>query len=184
MKKTVYISVFSIIVLAQWIVPGNMIYQEERALKEGKAYKFRTQPIDPNDPFRGKYIVLNYEINSFKASCETWTGIEDVYVYIEEDENGYARATQVSQNKLDIEDDYVIAAKRSCYQGELRFGFPFTTYYMEESKAYDAELTMRRSQRDSTIQTCYARVYIKGEKAVLDDVFIDDISIAKYVEQH
>lgn len=184
MKKRGYITVFSIIVLVQWVVPGNMIWQEEKNLNDGKAYKFRTEPIDPNDPFRGKYIVLNFEIDSFRVNCDDWTGIEEVYVYIEEDNEGYAKATHVSPVLLNIDQDYVIANAWNCRQGELRFGFPFTTYYMEESEARDAELAVRNAQRDTSNRTCYALVYVREERAVLQDVLIDEVSIREYVEEH
>ncbi len=184
MKQTAYITVFCVIVLVQWVVPGNMIWQEENTIRHGKAYKFRTEPIDPNDPFRGKYIVLNFEVNSFQVNCPDWTGIEEVYVYIEEDAEGFARATHVSPKLLESDQDYVIANVWSCYHGELRFGFPFTTYYMEETKAYKAELAVGQAQRDTSGRTCYALVYIRGERAVLHDVLIDDVSVREYVEEH
>ena len=52
---------------------------------------------------------------------------------------------------------------------------------MEESKAYEAELTYRQSQRDTTKLT-YALVSIKNGDAVLKDVLIDGISIKEIVE--
>ncbi len=38
-------------VLAQLYVPASMIFRNERVIREGTAFKFKTAPIDPNDPF-------------------------------------------------------------------------------------------------------------------------------------
>ena len=55
--KTLYIFIlFIIVVCAQLFVPSQMIFQQEDVLKTGTAFKFKTQPVDPSDPFKGKYI--------------------------------------------------------------------------------------------------------------------------------
>ena len=54
--------------LAQLAVPGWMIYKHESVMREGAVYKFRTAPIDPRDPFRGEYVVLD-----FAAETGRWT---------------------------------------------------------------------------------------------------------------
>ena len=62
----------------------------------------------------------------------------------------------------------------------LAIDYPFDRYYMEESKAYDAELTYRKSQLD-TSQIAYALVSIKDGEAVLKDVLINGVSIREIV---
>ncbi|HMB62545.1 MAG TPA: hypothetical protein VKN36_05700, partial [Eudoraea sp.] len=59
--------------------------------------------------------------------------------------------------------------------------YPFDRFYMEESKANEAELTYRQSQRD-TSKITYALVRIKNGEAVLKDVMIDGISIRELVK--
>jgi uncharacterized membrane-anchored protein len=59
-KKTI-LPLFALTCLAQWFVPAQMIYDQEQVLREGKTYHFKTAPIDPSDPFRGKYITLSFE---------------------------------------------------------------------------------------------------------------------------
>ena len=65
----------------------------------------------------------------------------------------------------------------------LHFSLPFNEFYMEESKAYNAELAHRKAQRDSLPNNTYALVYIKDGEAVLDNVFINEIPIATFVEE-
>ena len=56
---------FILLVCAQLIVPGSMIWKKDMILVKGKSYKFLTAPIDPYDPFIGKYIVLNFREEAY-----------------------------------------------------------------------------------------------------------------------
>ncbi|MBD3630845.1 GDYXXLXY domain-containing protein [Cyclobacterium sp.] len=57
-NKKIVLPVFVLIALLQLYLPAKMILDREDILHKGKEYKFKTQPIDPNDPFRGKFIAL------------------------------------------------------------------------------------------------------------------------------
>jgi len=52
---------YLVAVLAQVAVPATMIWGRERTLAVGSVYKFRTQPVDPYDAFRGRYVSLRIE---------------------------------------------------------------------------------------------------------------------------
>ena len=58
--KKIIFPAFILLVLVQLFVPANMILEQEDILKNGTPYKFKTAPIDPYDPFRGKYVWLGY----------------------------------------------------------------------------------------------------------------------------
>lgn len=183
MTKKLASPVLVLLFLIQLFVPAQMIYEQEDALKSGRAYKFKTQPIDPSDPFRGKYIVLNYDLDSFKTE-EDWSMYRgNVYVYLRNDTEGYATIKTVSKTPLAITEDYVIAESNYNYGKQVNFDLPFNRFYMNESKAYDAEVSVRQAQRDTT-KTCYGLVYIKNGRAVLKNVFIDNIPIQQYVEEY
>ena len=167
----------------QLYVPAQMIYQQENTLTIGTAYKFKTRPIDPTDPFRGKYITLNYEVNSFQTD-EDWSDYSgSVFVYLVTDDEGFAQVKTVSKTLLDIDNDYVIAESNYNYGKTVHFNLPFNRFYMNENKAYDAEVSVREAQRDST-KTCYGIVYIKEGTAVLDNIFIDDVPIQQFIGQY
>ncbi len=79
-KAIVWIG-FALLVIVQWLVPGQLIWKKEKVLAEGVTYKFQSAPVDPNDPFRGKYIVLNFKENSLTVKKETGFNYgEKVYV--------------------------------------------------------------------------------------------------------
>ena len=184
--KTLYIFIiFIIVALAQLFIPAKMILDQEDILKSGTVYKFKTQPIDPSDLFRGKYITLNYDINSAESNDSLWYSKGDVYVYLEKDNLGFAELYKVRNELLDIENDYVIAEVGWYDRNtqKVNFNLPFNRFYMEEGKAKPAEDAYKKAQSDSLPNTIYGLVYIKDGKAVLNDVIVNDVSIAKYVEE-
>jgi uncharacterized membrane-anchored protein len=183
MKKVILTALLLVVFAAQWIFPLKMIYDSENVIANGKAYKFRTQPIDPSDPLRGAYITLNYEIQSFKTLEEDWVYGDDVYVSLTEDSLGFARVSAISKNKPANTTNFVVAKTRSYYKGLLNFQLPFNRFYMNEKKAYDAELAYLKVNRDSLPNNSYALVFVKEGKAVLADVLINGTSVAELKQQ-
>lgn len=184
--KTVHIFLIFIgLAIVQLFVPCQMIVSKEIVLKEGKKFKFKTRPIDPNDPFRGKYITLRYEESTVITKDTTWTRGDDVYVKLK-DSLGYAKIDEISKQEFADTDDYVKASVNWYYPHDekLSFNFDFDRYYMDENKAYDAELAHIEVLRDSVPDNdTYAVVYVKEGKAVLADVMINEVSIKDYVEK-
>ncbi|MGJ8590915.1 MAG: GDYXXLXY domain-containing protein [Aquaticitalea sp.] len=184
MKSVHLFLLFIVVAIAQLFVPAQMIFNLERTIEEGTSYKFKTQPIDPSDPFKGKYIRLNFEINSFATTDTIWNRNDEIYISLKNDSLGFA-AVQRIDLEAPATGDYV-KAKVDWYdfhEKTVNFTFPFDEFYMNEYKAYDAEIAHRKAQRDSDVNNTYALVYVKDGEAVLEDVFIDDIPIAEYVEK-
>ena len=185
--KTIYLFIlFTVVALAQIYVPSQMILNRESILKEGEVYKFRTQPIDPSDPFRGKYIALNYKITSYKTKDTLWERNEPIYVYLKKDSLGYAKIDKVIRNvDINSENDYVTAKVLwySIYDQQLTIEFPFNRYYMEESKAYDAEVAVRKTPNNTIKYSTYAVVHVKEGDAVLSDVLVNGIPIKDFVDK-
>ncbi len=183
-NKKLLLAAFILVALAQLYVPAKMILDRENILTSGIDFKFRTAPIDPNDPFRGKYISLQYENNVIEIQNEgDWLSGEDIYVILANDSNGFAKIESVSKTKPSDEVSFVKAKVSYVSDNgsqQLTVDYPFNRFYMEESKAYEAEQVYRESLPDST-QVAYALVKIKDGEAVLKDVLINDVSIRDIV---
>lgn len=182
--KTIHVfSLFVLVAIAQLFIPSQMIFHQERILETGTAFKFKTRPVDPSDPFKGKYIFLNYEINSIETTDSTWMRGEDIYLTITNDSLGFAMAEAVSRDIPQTSD--FVKTQVDWYdkaQEKLRFSFAFDEFYMNETKAYDAEVAHRVAQRDSDQNNTYALIFVKDGEAVLENVFINEVPIAEYVE--
>lgn len=184
-NKNILLTAFIVVAIVQLAVPAKMIWDKERILETGKEFKFETAPIDPSDPFRGKYIVLQYKENSIQVdSKDAWVEGEKIYVILKTDSKGFAAINNVSKEKPADNTDYVKAKVQfisGVHSKTIGISYPFDRFYMEESKAYDAERAHIESQLDST-KTTYALINIKNGDAVLKDVLIDGVSIAEIVK--
>ena len=184
-SKKIMILAFILVALVQIYVPAKVILDRAIVLRSGKEFKFKTAPIDPSDPFRGKYINLNFNENTFEIqNRENWANGETVFVLLTTDNNGFAKIRSVSKTKpLDNQDFLKAKVDFIIYDGsKLSIEYPFDRFYMEESKAYNAELTYNRTIRD-TSQVTYALVNIKNGESVLKDVMINGIPIREIVKQ-
>lgn len=179
--KPLILSLFILAAIAQLYVPTSMILDREDILEHGKVYKFRIQPVDPNDPMRGKYITLGFEDDYIEIQGDSsFLGVQEIFVIVEENDLGFATIKNINMDKPSDHMDYVKAkiSHVSYYEDTARIyiQYPFDRYYMEEFKVPLAEEVYFESARDSTSVT-WALVKIKDGEAVLQDVMIDGISI-------
>ena len=187
LNKKLLLPAFILVALFQLYIPAKMIWDREDVINTGKDYKFRTAPIDPNDPFRGKYINLSYTDNSIVVSeDQEWIPGESIYATVSTDTNGLAIISSISRNRPKKDLDFIKAKVGFITENnpkKLFIDYPFDRYYMEESKAYDAELLYRKVQAD-TNKITYALVSVKKGEAVLKDVIIDGTSIRELVKSN
>lgn len=201
--KIITVILFAIMCIAQWVIPAKMIYQSEDVIESGTLFRFETEPVDPSDPFRGKYITLSFK-EDFVEDTSKWTSGERAFVIFDQGEDGFARAVrivreppsdgsylhtkvlysnvlsspiEVSDSVLKLQEPPVRLAQMP---QRVYFSIPFDRFYLEESKAKMAEEQYRVSQRDTT-STTYGLVRIGQGQAVLVDVMIDDKSIVDIV---
>ncbi|MES2811586.1 MAG: GDYXXLXY domain-containing protein [Bacteroidota bacterium] len=176
---------FLVLALAQLAVPMQMIYHNNDIVQNGKIYKFKAQPIDPYDAFRGKYIHLNFN----ESTIYTKDSIADNKSYVAilgTDKKGFAKIAKLRQQPLPKE-DYITLSSIYSYrvsENDKRFyaniNFPFNRFYMNEYKVPKAEETYNSSVRD-TSKNVYALVAVKDGEAIIKDVLVDGVSIKDYV---
>jgi uncharacterized membrane-anchored protein len=168
---------------AQWYPPASMIFKSETTIDEGVEYKFKTRPVDPTDPFRGKYITLDFDAEQYSPRDTTelhLPGNEELYAVIATDSTGFAKIEKLLT--VPPEDQSYVALKLSYAYDQTAFlEFPFKRFYLEESKASEAEQLYWQSRRDSSI--IYAKVRIRDGDAKLVDVMVNDSSIVDIVER-
>lgn len=187
MKKIIF-GIFIIVCIVQLAVPAKMIWDKEKVISMGHEYKFRTAPVDPYDPFRGKYITLSFNAQQFtqENSDSLWQRDDDVYALLGLDSAGFAIVENILKNPPEgknISVDYIKAKIRNAYGNQVRIDFPFTRFYMEESKAKSAEEKYWEANARNSPKEAYALVYVKEGEATLKDVLIDGVSIREIARQ-
>lgn len=185
-SKVILLVVFIVVAIAQLYVPASMIIERNDILETGREYRFKTAPIDPNDPFRGKYVWLNFSDDAFDVTDTTvaWIAGETVFAVLVEDSIGMAQVKSIHREKPEGTDSYLKTTVRYVSENHVRvhLEYPFDRFYMEESKALPAEQAYdEASSNDESV--AYALVNIKNGEAVLKDVHIDGVSIREIVKQ-
>lgn len=180
-NKNSIITLFLFVVMAQLFVPAQMIYNQEDIINTGKIVKFQCEPIDPNDPFRGKYITLNFKESGIKVkNLKDWNRNETVFAKITTSQEGFAKIKSISKTEptdnsiyLKLKINYIADYNN---ENTIYLDFPFNRFYMNENKAKNAEKVYAESTMDTT-KIAYALVAAKNGEAVIKDVLIDNISI-------
>lgn len=191
MLKKLIFPLFILIALIQLATPIKSIYNQEQILANGKEFKFKTAPVDPNDPFRGKFVTLRFKENTIKvAPYKKWNRGEEIFASIEENEHGFAQLLNVSKEAPSNHKYYILAKiqriittkneNNKISNVELQIQYPFNRFYMEESKAKAAEDLYRKASANKKTLS-YALVNIKNGKATLKDVMIDGVSIREVI---
>jgi len=181
-----------VLILVQFAVPFSMIQSREAILRDGELFRFKTRPIDPADPFQGRYVRLviaeNY-IPCPKNKLPELARKRPGYAIVETNSAGFAHFTQWSTVKPDsgayLKTRYMgpysiwnQATTNSIYKG-IALKIPFERYYMDEAKAPQAErLTWGESNTN-----CWVCVRILNGKAAIEDVFAQGKSLRDLVAE-
>jgi len=178
MNRTIVLSLFAALVLAQLAVPAGMILRRETALGRGIEYKLRVRPVDPYDAFRGRFVQLGVDAAQvpLPVGARLAEG-QKAYAILAMDLEGFAVVQSVSFTAPDTE---------ACLKVRLRPGdpgkatiiWPFDRYYMEETAAPQAEQVYRQRARSSS---AYITVRISGGTGVITGLYIDGKPIEEII---
>lgn len=174
MKKLSPIAL-GLLIIAQIGVSFSMIRTRENILRNGEQFKFKTRPIDPADPFQGRYVQLG--IDSYIENKNQPIPINSrpkVYATIEYDAEGYAQFSRWSLERP-LGGKYLKTRIRYFPNNGINIDIPFDRYYMDEAKAPRAEQLTRQASR---ITNCWVNVRILNGKAVVEDVFAEGQSLS------
>ncbi len=182
MRKELIIGLFSGLILVQIASPLSMIIKRESVLKNGTQFRFKTAPVDPYDAFRGRYVALGLDASKIAEpqGADLKSG-QKVYAQIVNDDNGFAKISQVTMQKP--KDPNFLTAKVSrVYKGDVFLDLPIDRYYMEEKAAPRAEQIYRKhSAREK--QDAYVVVRIKDGFAVIEGLYVGGQRIEEVLRQ-
>jgi uncharacterized membrane-anchored protein len=155
---------------------GRIILQSEHTLREGKVYRFRCAPVDPNDAMRGKYIQLSFkDVEVTPSYGEAWAPGQTAYAYFYVDHDGYAVLSSLYGKPQSDDIPYLKVRIRHFDSENQRatVSFPFERYYLPEDKAPKVEKLYNETLRQ-TDKKVYAVVRVPlGKAPVLEAVEIE-----------
>jgi uncharacterized membrane-anchored protein len=181
---------FILVALAQLAIPARMIAQHEATISQGVEYRFRTAPVDPYDPFRGRFVALGYQRDETEVPLSPALAALDwgqreyqdpLYLHLEPGPDGFARLTLLDLVPPATGDYLRLSRDDVGYSGLSASGgltdtanitLPFDRYYMNQAAAPEAERIYRERVSDADSET-WVTVRLRDGHAVPTGLFID-----------
>lgn len=173
-----------LVIAAQLAVPVWMIAGQERILREGAVYRFRTAPVDPYDIFRGRYVSLTTEAESRPVKVPGGMQFrrgQDAYLQLSVDKDGYTQIAGAYPSPPSG-GDYIRGGVRHQYGDQLSVKLPFDRYYLNEKNAPEAERLYREAGRQDEQET-YIQVRILRGDARIEALIIDGVPVDEHFKK-
>lgn len=158
MKKRILIPMLALIIVFQLAVPLAMIAEKYDISQNGDEFRFRVSAYAVGKKIKFSLI----DIDNLETTVNSEYGVITV------SEDGFAHISRMTGDKPS--EPYV----KSNVKGD--FVFPID-YFKLDSRAYEA-LFHRINDADSTV---YIKVKVKDGNAVLENMYINDMTITQYL---
>lgn len=171
---------FALVCAVQLAVPASLVLKHEQTRTHGVPWKFQTAPVDPADPFRGRYVRLSFaaERDPVPLADAGFLYIRHdtrMYAELETDSNGFARLVRLHKERP-VRGDYLDVFVRQMQPIEVEddqnlppaasIRLPFDRYYLPEDRAPQVEREYAEASRTAQANT-YAEVRIRDGHAAL-----------------
>ncbi len=184
--------ILAAVIAAQIAIPGAMMQRYEATLQDGSLYKFKVVPIDPADPFKGRYVRLNFEISNWEMkyqSDDTLKRKDKVYATLNIGDDGFARIDKLHKSApkdreyLKVRVQYVYGYNEENTPINYSIALPFNRYYAQENKAPEIERKVRRLNGiDGESSTATVDVRVLNGLGVIEQLYIDGKAIEEYFD--
>ena len=164
--------IFVVMIIVQIGVPVYSIIELNDILATGEEFKISTRPIDPADPFMGRYVAVRARIDVSEKQEREWGYKLYRYVSLGKDADGFATVLEISNQPIDA--PHVIEVDEEWFYGDVEL--PIDRYYMQEHLAPEADRMVARGELDA-----YITIRVKHGKCVISGVYVDGVRIEEYV---
>lgn len=175
-KRKVAVLAFTALIAVQLFVPLYMAWRWEDVLRTGTVFFWETEPVDPYDALRGKYIDLNFKARSGPAQGDL-AGLTTVYAAIGVKENGNVCISAVAAQPPP---GAYIKAELLHFDpgtGKAFVALPFKRYYLPEDLAQAAETAYRQHAGGSGV----AAIRIKDGRGVVEELYLGGRPLQEYL---
>jgi len=180
--KRLRLVLFVILAVIQLAVAAGAIIRSELALRSGEVFRFKLQPVDPVDAFRGRYVNLRFALDRAPMA----DGLpplrrQKIYVPLAVDDEGFAGFGPVDLQPP-AQGAYLRLRSGVQYEDEdgllvLSLALPFQRYYMTEDLAKEVDRSLwRRDQRPA-----WVTVRVRNGTGVIEDLYVDGRPVREWL---
>ncbi len=176
----------SVMILYLWF-PLSMITDQQRILKQGEVFRFRPQPVDPYDAFRGRYVVLSFVEQDIDVpnAQETFQSNDKIFVNLEKDSLGFVYFSNPSFEKPE-EKNYLKTRVWYTNKDHIIVEIPenLQRYYLNEKLAPLAEEKFRELTRN--LENAEVNVYLDARvldgEVLIEELYFENIPVSEYLK--
>ena len=182
MSPRLRLAVLAVVCLAQLAVPAWMVLAHERALRDGALYRFRTEPVDPADAFRGRYVAVRLQLLAPREREPGRAPGQPVVAVLGTDAEGFAEVRATLDRPPPTGDwlrgwiGFDWEAPRAPDPAGMvepvrrtRIELPFDRYYMAEAKARAVD----RAWAERGQAMAVARVRVRRGLGAIEGIDVD-----------
>jgi uncharacterized membrane-anchored protein len=180
--RRIKLALFVALAIVQLAVAAGAIIRSEVALRSGEVYRFRLQPVDPVDAFRGRYVALRFVLD--RAPVDDGTPSlrpQKICVPLTVDDEGFARFGPVSLEPPAAKDYLRLRSGVDFIDDSgdrmVSVALPFRRYYMPEELAREVDRSMWRRGR----RPAWVTVRVWGGVGVIQELWIDGVPVREWL---
>lgn len=183
MKRTrLRLVLFVVLAIVQLAVAAGAIFRAEVALRSGETFRFKLQPVDPVDAFRGRYVALRFAEDRAPVP-ENLPNLnrQKVCVPLVLDDEGFATFGPVG---LEPPADGAYLRLRSGVDftdedgnRQLSLAPPFRRYYMPEELAMEVDRSLWRRG----IRPAWITVRVWHGTGVIEELWVDGRPVREWL---
>lgn len=200
MRLSLKVLLLVVLGVAQLTAAAWSIVRYEITLATGTVYRMKTAPVDPADPFRGRYVAIQPvltlaqppspevvalvdQVGTFRPNTARTTA----YAVLGTGADGFAHVVEVVREPPRTGDYVEIAGVRRRAIEPVEQGrqpelvrdivLPFDRYYLAEASAPAAEQRYREAARRDAGSQTWITVRVRNGIGVIEGLFIDGVRI-------
>jgi uncharacterized membrane-anchored protein len=177
--KKIALAIFVLVALAQLSVPALMAWHRVQTFAQGRVWKFKTAPVDPEDAVRGRFIWLRFMAEDYIAP-EKFVGVDHVYAVLKEGPDGFAVIDHVSTTPLSGDNVMMIEPGGYWENSGQHIRFPFDKFWVTEKRAPEAEKAYRDNNRREK-QNVFVTVRVRDGDAAMEQLYIDNKPLPEFL---
>ena len=184
--KTLKLVLLGALALAQLAVPAQMALHQVMVRARGVQLKIRCAPVDPVNPFMGRYVRLNLsgEVAAPKSRPGRAGGMQDAWVTYSLDKEGFVEPAALYWVRPKDTPSLKVRTWGRVDGRKTTFTYPFDRYYLNEDKAPEVERVIIGRDRNMRPKDAHVTVLVLGETAVLEELYLDGKPVLEYLREH
>lgn len=180
MIRKILWAIFAVVCLTQLGVIAFQMVQYERILKDGEVFYFNVLPLDPYDPFRGRYVTLRFE--NAKAPLAEGEVMHDAtkgYVHLAHQEEGdtFSVFSFQKPQKGSFLEVFIAPSVSKKSDTGVSFSLPFDRFYLREEIAPKAE-SLLRARSGVKVN---AKLRVLDGKGVIEALMVGETPLSEFV---